>query len=151
MIVIAVLMLIKRHSDQDVTIHHNRSKHKALLAGLIVGILTGFLGIGGGFLVVPALVLFCGISMKDAVRTSLLIVAIDCCAGLFGHLRYGGFDPRLTMLITMVAINGTLIGTALSHHISPVNMKKWFATFVILVAIFLMGKNYAVLAHELPS
>lgn len=148
MIVIALLMLIKRHSNQDVKIHHSRDKSKALLAGLIVGFLTGFLGIGGGFLVVPALVLFCGISMKDVVGTSLLIVAIDCFAGLLGHLRYGGFDLRLTMLVTMVAINGTLIGTSLSHRISPVNLKKWFATFVILVAIFLMVKNYAVLVID---
>lgn len=142
MIVIAVLMLIKKHSNQEVTIYYGQGKFKLLLVGLIVGLLTGFLGIGGGFLVVPALVLFCGISMKDAVGTSLLIVAIDCCAGLIGHLRYGGFDPRLTMLITMVAINGTLIGTALSHRISPVSLKKWFAVFVILVATFLMVENY---------
>lgn len=145
MIIIAMVMLIKRNNNQDVTIHHSRNRYKALLAGLIVGLLTGFLGIGGGFLVVPALVLFCGISMKDAVGTALLIVAIDCFAGLLGHLRYSGFDLRLTMLVTMVAINGTLLGTALSHRISPVSLKKWFAAFVILVAIFLMIRNYTAL------
>src|SRR5574337_2139081 len=129
MICIALSMLIKRQNNQGLLISQSniRSNSKVLLAGLIVGLLTGFLGIGGGFLVVPALILFCGISMKDAVGTSLLIVAIDCCAGLLGHLRYGGFDPRLTMLVTMVAINGTLIGTTISHRISPVSLKKWFA------------------------
>ncbi|MEP9412331.1 MAG: sulfite exporter TauE/SafE family protein [Candidatus Brocadia sp.] len=147
MIFIAVMMLIKRKSNQDLLIQqaNSQNKFKALLAGFIVGILTGFLGIGGGFLVVPALVLFCGISMKDAVGTALMIVAIDCCAGLIGHLRYGGFDLRVTMLVTMVAIDGTLIGATLSHRISPVNLKKWFATFVILVAIFLVVKNYTAL------
>lgn len=144
MIVIAVLMLIKRHDNRDVIIHHGRSKFKALLAGLIVGLLTGILGIGGGFLVVPALVLFCDISMKDAVGTSLLIVAIDCCAGLLGHLRYGGFDLRVTMFVTMVAIDGMLIGATLSHHVSPANLKKWFAVFVIVVAVFFIAKNYTV-------
>ncbi|MBI5796665.1 MAG: sulfite exporter TauE/SafE family protein, partial [Planctomycetes bacterium] len=147
MIVIAVLMLIKRKSSQDLLIQqaNSQNKFKALLAGFVVGILTGFLGIGGGFLVVPALVLFCGISMKDAVGTALLIVAIDCCTGLFGHLRYGGFDLRVTLLVTMVAIDGTLIGTTFSHRISPVGLKKWFAIFVIVVAIFLMVKNYTAL------
>lgn len=115
-----------------------------MLAGLIVGLLTGILGIGGGFLVVPALVLFCDISMKDAVGTSLLIVAIDCCAGLLGHLRYGGFDLRVTMFVTMVAIDGMLIGATLSHHVSPANLKKWFAVFVIVVAVFFIAKNYTV-------
>lgn len=145
MIVIAVFMLIKRHSSQDATSYHNRSKFKALLAGLIVGLLTGFLGVGGGFLVVPALVLFCGLSMKDAIGTSLLIIAIDCAAGLLGHLHYWGFDIRVTMLMTVLAIDGTLIGTSLSHRVSPERLKKWFAMFVIAVAIFLMVKNYKAL------
>ncbi len=147
MVVVAVLMLIKREDGQDLPVQpvSAGNKFKALLAGFFVGILTGFLGIGGGFLVVPALVLFCGIPMKDAVGTALLIVAIDCCAGLLGHLRYGGFDVRLTMLISMAAIDGTLIGTVLSHRISPLSLKKWFASFVILVAIFLMAENYKTL------
>ncbi len=144
MICIALSMLIKRQSNQDLLISqgNSRSKSKVLLAGLIVGLLTGFLGTGGGFLVVPALVLFCGISMKDAIGTSLLIVAIDCCAGLIGHLRYGGFDFRVTFLLTMVAIDGALIGTALSHRVSSVSLRKWFAMFIIAVAIFLIVKNY---------
>lgn len=147
MIFIAVVMLVKRKSSQDLLTQqaNSQNKFKALLAGFIVGILTGFLGIGGGFLVVPALVLFCGIPMKDAVGTALLIVAIDCCAGLLGHLRYGGFDLRVTTLVTMIAIDGTLIGVTLSHRILPVGLKKWFATFIILVAIFLVGKNYTAL------
>lgn len=147
MIFIAVMMLIKRKSNQDLPIQqaNSQNKFKALLAGFIVGMLTGFLGIGGGFLVMPALVLFCGISMKDAVGTALLIVAIDCCAGLFGHLCYGGFDLRVTMLVTMVAIDGTLIGATLSHRISAAGLKKWFATLVMIVAIFLMVENYKAL------
>ena len=70
---------------------------------------------GGGFLVVPALVLLCGISMKDAVGKALLIVAPGCS----DSLHYGGFDLRVTMLVTMVAIDGTLVGTDLPQRISP--------------------------------
>ena len=150
MFFVAVMMLIRRKNGQDLPFQqgNNQNKLKILSAGFVVGILTGFLGIGGGFLVVPALVLFCGISMKDAIGTALLIVSIDCCAGLIGHLRYGGFDLRLTMLATMIAIDGTLIGAALSHRISPVSLKKWFAAFVILVAIYIMVENYTV--HRRP-
>ncbi len=68
---------------------------KAILAGFGVGILTGFLGVGGGFLIVPALVFFGGLPMKEAVGTSLLVIALNCVAGLFGHLSYGLFDLKI--------------------------------------------------------
>jgi hypothetical protein len=138
MIAIALVMLLKS-TDQ---IEGSTSIGKALVAGLIVGVLTGFLGVGGGFLIVPALVLFGGLAMKDAIGTSLLVIAINCIAGLIGHLHHSSFDLRLTLLITIIAAVGTLFGTKLSYEISPTKLKTGFATFVLVVGIFLIVKNY---------
>jgi uncharacterized membrane protein YfcA len=124
---------------------HHPNKIKAVVAGLVVGVFTGFLGVGGGFLVVPALVLFGGLSMKEAVGTSLLVIAINCAAGLLGHLQFGGFAPGLTLLVTVLAATGTLLGASLSHRCSPDRLRKGFAVFTILVAVFLVVKNYSVL------
>ena len=142
MLVIAALMLAKKQGNRGEARPYERSFIKAVFAGLVVGILTGFLGVGGGFLIVPALIFFGGLSMKEAVGTSLLVIAINCVAGLFGHLRYGGFDMHMATLVTLLAALGTVIGTILSHKASPSSLRKWFAVLVIAVAIFLLAKNY---------
>jgi hypothetical protein len=144
MLVISAVMLAKKRRDEAIP-HRSPNIIKAMLAGLMVGLLTGFLGVGGGFLVVPALVLFGGLSMKEAIGTSLIVISINCAAGLAGHLSYGAFDLRLTMLVTALAAIGTLIGTALSHKTSPMRLKTGFALFVIAVAVFLVAKNYSAL------
>lgn len=141
MIVVASVMFTNKH-DESRNTRSELKTVKAILAGFGVGALTGFLGVGGGFLIVPALVLFGGLAMKEAIGTSLLVIAINCFAGLAGHLQHGGFDVRLTLMVTGLAILGALIGTNLSHRTSPASLKKWFAIFVFLVGIFLVVRNY---------
>ena len=145
MLLIAALMLTRKQRGESAADHKKFDIFKAVLAGLMVGLLTGFLGVGGGFLIVPALVLFGGLSMKDSIGTSLVVIAINCAAGLAGHLAHGGFDLRLAGQVTALAVLGTLIGTALSHKTSPARLRTGFAVFVIAVAIFLVAKNYAAL------
>lgn len=114
---------------------------QVVLAGLAVGLLTGFLGVGGGFLVVPALVLFAGLDMREAVGTSLLVIAINAAAGLAGHLAHGGFHLPLALLVTALAAAGTLLGTHFSHRVSPVALRRGFSIFVVAVAVFLVVAN----------
>ncbi len=118
---------------------------KVVLAGLAVGLLTGFLGVGGGFLVVPALVLFAGLDMREAVGTSLLVISINAAAGLAGHLAHGGFHLRLALLVTALAVAGTLWGTRLSHRVSPAALRRAFSVFVVAVAVLLMIANRSAL------
>ncbi len=141
MLLVASLMLVKGAGRGAVV--RERSTWKAVGAGAIVGVLTGFLGVGGGFLIVPALVLFGGLEMKDAIGTSLLVIAINCVAGLAGHLSHGGFDPRIAALVAVCAGAGTLIGTSMSHKASPERLRTGFAVFVIGVALVLAAKNYS--------
>ncbi len=147
MLVVAVMMLTKKSSAEIEieTKEKSTSVWKALLAGFGVGVLTGFLGVGGGFLIVPALVMVGGLAIKEAIGTSLLVIFLNCVAGLAGHLSYGGFDLRLTILVTILAVGGTILGTILSHRLAAQRLQKSFAFFVLAVAIFLFVKNYAVL------
>lgn len=141
MFVIAGAMLLKGAGGAGLEAREVQSA-KAVGAGFGVGVLTGFLGVGGGFLVVPALVFFGGLTMKDAIGTSLVVIAINCAAGLVGHLNHGGFDLRIAGLVTLLAAFGTIIGTALSHRTNPARLKTGFAVFVIAVAVFLIVENY---------
>ena len=117
---------------------------KALLTGFGVGVLTGFLGVGGGFLIVPALVMVGGLSMKDAIGTSLFVIFSNCVAGIIGHASQNNFDWSLTAQATSLAVAGTIIGTLLSHRVTANKLQKGFAVFVLTVAVFLMAKNYSV-------
>lgn len=107
--------------------------------GVAVGVLTGFLGVGGGFLIVPALVLFAGVDTKKAVGTSLAIIALNSFAGLFGQLRYAPVDWRLTAEFTLLALAGMLIGFALSNRVSEPALRKAFAVLLLVVAVTVAG------------
>jgi len=114
---------------------------KLLPTGLVVGVLTGFLGVGGGFLIVPALALFGGLGMRSAVGTSLVVIAVNCAAGLAGHLQHSAFDLRLTALVTLIAVAGAVAGTRVSQAAHPVMLRRIFAWFVLAVAAFLVYRN----------
>lgn len=145
MLVVAVLMLRRKSNDVEVeSVEQVLSIWKALLAGFGVGVLTGFLGVGGGFLIVPALVMFGGLGMKEAIGTSLFVIFLNCVAGLIGHASQNNFDWNLTALVTTMAVAGTIFGTLISHHVTANKLQKGFAVFVLTIAIFLMAKNYGV-------
>jgi uncharacterized membrane protein YfcA len=139
MLVVATVMLIRRGRPEPHP--HERRVAGASAAGLGVGFLTGFLGVGGGFLIVPALTFFGGLSMKRAVGTSLFVIAINCAAGLAGHL--GESPPRLrtTLLVIGAALAGAVAGSRLSHGASPERLRRFFAFFVIAVALYLAYRN----------
>jgi uncharacterized protein len=141
MVVVAAIMLTRKDPAEGAA-PHAASAPRSALAGLGVGFLTGFLGVGGGFLIVPSLVLFGGLDIKAAIGTSLFVIAVNCAAGLFGHVTEGDFDLRLTALVTALAVGGALAGTALSRRFHPSGLRRAFAWFVVAVALFLIARNY---------
>jgi uncharacterized membrane protein YfcA len=141
MLVIAGLMIGGKGINGEES-SEKPSTWKALLSGFGVGVLTGFLGVGGGFLIVPALVMFGGLSMKEAVGTSLFVIFLNCVAGFIGHLSQNHFDWSLTALVTGLAIAGTILGSFLSHKIAAHRLQKGFAVFVLIVALFLLVENF---------
>ena len=108
-------------------------------AGLCLGVLTGFLGIGGGFLIVPALVLFAGLDMKRAVPTSLAIIAFNAAGGLAGQLRYAPFDWALTAAFLGFALAGMVGGSMLTRRVSAEGLRRGFAWAVIALGAAILG------------
>jgi len=106
-----------------------------------VGLLTGILGVGGGFLIVPALVMFVGMSMQAAVGTSLVIIALNSFAGLLGHFG-GAMDFYLIAVFTVAGLAGTFAGSRLNKKIPAQKVQSLFAWFVIALAIFLLVDNF---------
>jgi uncharacterized protein len=104
-----------------------------LLAGLAVGGLTGFLGVGGGFLVVPALVLFARLPLGYAVGSSLYVIALNSAAGFVGHLGAARPSLGLTAAFTLSAIAGAVVGHRISTRTHPQDLRRAFAWFVTFV------------------
>lgn len=111
------------------------------LAGLGVGVLTGFLGVGGGFLIVPALVLLARLEMPRAVGTSLLVIAVNAAAGLLSHLGREPLPLGLVAGFTGIAIAGAMVGSRLAGRVAPARLRRGFAALVILVGIALVVRN----------
>lgn len=108
------------------------------LEGLVVGVLTGFVGIGGGFLVIPALVVLGKTPMKEAVGTSLIILALKSVTGFAGYLGHVAIDWSLLISFTIAAGIGILIGSHLNQFISAKQLEKGFGYFVLAVAVFVL-------------
>lgn len=140
MLVVALMMLRPVKGGKG-TPHAPLSWHKVALAGLGVGVLTGFLGVGGGFLIVPALVLFVGLDMTEAVGTSLPIIALNSASGLLGHLAHGSLDwPILIRFVALGAV-GVGVGVYFAQRVQPARLRQGFALFVIAVAVYMLARS----------
>ena len=133
---------------------------RIIIDGLVVGLVTGLVGAGGGFLVVPALALLGGLPMPIAVATSLLVVAMKSFAGFAGYaLQFGdgsivSFNPETqinwnaTLIVTAGAIVGALIGSRIVGRIHPDKLRKGFGWFVLVMAAFILTQQIGGTAIE---
>jgi hypothetical protein len=112
------------------------------LHGIAVGVLTGVVGVGGGFLIVPALVLLSGLPMKQAVGTSLSIVALKSFAGFAGYAGAVAIDYSLMAVFTGIAITGSVAGSMLAQHLPADLLKRGFGGFLVLVASYILIKQF---------
>lgn len=111
---------------------------RVLLDGAVVGLVTGLVGAGGGFLVVPALALLGGLPMSIAVGTSLVVIAMKSFAGLAGYLTTVHLDWGVTLAVTAAAIVGTLIGSKVAGKIPEAALRKAFGWFVLAMGAFVL-------------
>ncbi|AYF43946.1 MULTISPECIES: sulfite exporter TauE/SafE family protein [Halobacteriovorax] len=119
----------------------NTSNLTIFLAASVVGIVTGLIGVGGGFLIVPALVNFFHVDMKKAVGTSLLIIAINSLIGFVGNIINSPgleLDYQFIAIFTALAIVGSQIGSALTHKLPQEKLKKIFGYFLIVMGAFMI-------------
>lgn len=109
--------------------------------GIGVGVLTGLVGVGGGFLIVPALVLGGGVAMEAAVGTSLLVIAMNSLAGFAGYLGKAEVPWGLMSLFTALAVAGSFAGAHLVRFVPQQALKRGFAVFLIVMAVFILYEN----------
>ena len=112
-----------------------------LVEGAVVGLLTGLVGAGGGFLIIPALVILTGLPMKQAVGTSLLIIAAKSLIGFTGDLTEQKIDWVLLGFVTAMAVGGIIVGNQLSKKIDGNKLKKGFGWFVLVMGIYILVKE----------
>jgi uncharacterized membrane protein YfcA len=143
MVVTAVAMLRGRRSGETATAHSEVPVGRVLLDGVAVGLVTGLVGAGGGFLVVPALVLLGGLPMGVAVGTSLLVIAMKSFAGLAGYLTTVPIDWTVTGAVTAAAVVGSLFGARLVDRIPADALRRGFGWFVLAMGAFVLAQQVA--------
>ena len=134
-------LMLTRTSNDSIEMSKPRSLPVVIASGAGVGLMTGILGIGGGFLIVPVLVMLVGLPMQMAVGTSLIIIAMNSLAGFLGHAGDGSLNITMTVIFTAAGLVGTFAGARLNKRLPAVKLQKVFAWFVILLAIFLLYDN----------
>ncbi|MDP5140263.1 MAG: sulfite exporter TauE/SafE family protein [Spirosomaceae bacterium] len=149
MIFFALVMLIASYSMiRDKREETNENQEPVynipliIVEGILVGVLTGIVGAGGGFLIIPALVLLAKLPMKMAVGTSLLIIAAKSLIGFLGDVANQPIEWLFLLQFTGLSIVGIFIGTYLSKFIPGAKLKKGFGWFVLLMGVYIIGKEF---------
>jgi uncharacterized membrane protein YfcA len=150
MILLASLMLVSaismirnsyKHPGDDVWIRINPNYPVLLFCGLGIGMVTGLLGVGGGFLLVPTLVLLAGIPMKKAIGTSLTIITLNTLMGIISDAASFHLDWLLLGKLIAIAVTGVFMGNAISKKVSGEKLKKGFGWFVLVLSIYIVCKE----------
>ncbi|RJT76907.1 sulfite exporter TauE/SafE family protein [Arthrobacter cheniae] len=144
MMVATSLAMIRGRKNVVAVEHGELPTGKVIIEGLVVGLVTGLVGAGGGFLVVPALALLGGLPMPVAVGTSLVVIAMKSFAGLAGYLTTVSLNWGVVGAVTVAAILGSVIGARLAGRIPEAALRKGFGIFVLVMGVF-------VLVQELPG
>jgi uncharacterized membrane protein YfcA len=154
MIFFALLMLIASYTmissqqSESGTATTEKDRHnKALplvILGFLIGIVTGLLGAGGGFLIIPTLVLFLKLPMRNAVGTSLLIIAINSLLGFLFSLKQFEYNWTILISFTCLAIIGIFIGGKLAEKIPGSSLKKGFGWFILIMAVYIILKEVVI-------
>jgi uncharacterized membrane protein YfcA len=141
MIVAAYFMIKERDNSIEKTKRLTYNYPIIIIEGLVIGLLTGIVGAGGGFLIIPALVLLAKLPMKRAVATSLMIIAAKSLIGFIGDIENFDIDWSFLLTFSSLSIIGIYIGTYLNQFIEGRKLKKSFGWFVMLMAIYILTKE----------
>jgi len=148
LLLFAVLMLLasysmiknKRMASQDLPATETK-RLLVVFQGLFTGLITGLIGAGGGFLIIPALVNLLNIPIKTAIGTSLIIISINSSAGFLLSLQNNPIDWKFLLVITAIAVAGILTGSYLSTKIDGKKLKPAFGWFILVMGIYILVKE----------
>lgn len=138
--IFASISMIRKGKPQNIS-SINQPYYKTFIQGIVIGTITGIIGAGGGFLYVPALVIWANIPMKKAVGTSLIIVTINSLIGFLGDVQTLDIEWVFLLTFTAISIVGIIIGVFLSKFISSEKLKKSFGFFVLIMAAYIIYKE----------
>lgn len=140
MLVASVSMIKSKHVE---TTEETTNTHfvKRIIYGISIGLVTGFLGAGGGFLLIPALVLLLHLPMKKAIGTSLFIITLNSLSGFIGDVGHFKTDWTFLFIVSLIAIAGVFVGGRLGKKIKAAKLKKGFGWFVLLMGIYIIVRE----------
>ncbi|TYC18051.1 sulfite exporter TauE/SafE family protein [Bizionia gelidisalsuginis] len=148
MLLFAVVMLysatVMLKRSTEIVVNNNSASYnipKIVFQAAVIGFFTGLIGAGGGFVIVPALILLGNLTMKQAVGTSLFIISINSLIGFTGDFGHLNIDWLFLLSFTAIAVVGILIGTSLANKVEGAKLKKGFGWFVLVMAIFILVKE----------
>lgn len=146
MVVFAILMLAASvsmiKSRKVVAAKQVKEKPWVLIMyGVLIGLVTGFLGAGGGFLLIPALVILMKLPMKEAIGTSLLIIALNSLIGFLGDIGRHPIDWKFIIIISAIAIAGIFLGGYFNQKVNSNKLKKGFGWFVLVMGVYIIVKE----------
>lgn len=139
--VLASISMIRNKTPDISECNDNMSPVKIASQGILIGTITGMVGAGGGFLIVPALILLLRLPVKIAMGSSLLIIAINSLSGFVGDVMNHSIEWKLITTIALIAIVGIFIGNKLAKFVSPGNLKRGFGWFVLVMGIYIVAKE----------
>ena len=145
LLIIAASLMLKP-VKLDAPAHRSRALWKIALDGLVVGVVTGLVGVGGGFLIIPALVILGGLSMTMAVGTSLVIIAMKSVSGFWEYLHVLArldltLDWKIIILFSILGIIGGQVGAKLHTKLPQQHLRRFFALFLIMMGGFILWQN----------
>lgn len=141
---IASISMIKSNGKKTVTeASKNQNYPVLIIEGVLIGLLTGMVGAGGGFLIIPALVLLAKLPMKKAVATSLFIIAVNSLIGFIGDVENIDIDWTFLLSFSAIAVVGIFVGVWLNKFIDGKKLKKSFGWFVLVMALYIIFKEFS--------
>ena len=146
LVMLGASYLMLRPMDLEHADGRQRDAWKIGMDGLVVGVITGLVGVGGGFLIVPALILLGGLSMHQAVATSLIIIALKSYSGFYKYLdvleqQALELDWKTLFLVTGLGIAGSVVGSRLARRLPQAKLKRWFGVFLIIMGLYILARS----------
>jgi uncharacterized membrane protein YfcA len=133
MLVVGTAMLLRAHCTASPIPPRPASIERMLATGVGVGLLTGVLGAGGGFIIVPALVLVAGLTIRESVATSLLVITMNSLAALAGTAGHASIDVGVLVPVAMIAMGGGMLGMRLGRRLSAQQLQRGFGVFIVVI------------------
>ncbi len=141
LMLIAAFAMMRRRNASETPAKHVLTTTTAFGVGVAIGLVSGLVGAGGGFLIVPAMVLFVGLSMREAVGTSLFVIALQSVAGFAGQITHSTVDVRLAFVVTVASVIGSQLGVRFGRGLSQSALRAGFAWLVLTLGCIVLGKE----------